>query len=137
MAKHTLDEVTAALAATVQPVTGIGCHVRPPRNVNPPVTFPGTRSGKIETSDGYDVAGSQSVTIPLWTVVAATDGSQFVSIDQVISGEKSIEAALDATPDLGLGEGVDAAVDGEWSEGEIDLAGTTYWGVRVDVEVIY
>jgi hypothetical protein len=137
MAVRTLPEIMEALAGTISVTTGIRCRQRPPRSVNPPESFPGSRQGKAETCDGEEIAGSRSVTIPVWTVVSATDESQHQTIDQVIAGPQSIAAAVSAAPDLGLGEGVDAAVDGEWAEGEIDVAGTTYWGVRIDVEVFY
>lgn len=137
MATRTLPEIMEALALTVSGTTGIRCRQRPPRSVNPPESFPGSRQGKAETVDGETEPGSRSVTIPVWTVVSATDEAQHKVIDQVIAGPKSIAAAVLATPDLGLGEGVDADVDGEWAEGEIEVAGTTYWGVRIDVEVFY
>lgn len=133
----TLTQVMEALATTVSQTTEYRCRTRPPRTANPPESFPGSRQGKAETCDGEDVPGSRSVTIPLWTIVAATDDSQHEVVDQIISGPRSIAAAIEATPDLGLGEGVDAAVDGEWAEGELEVGGVTYWGIRIDVEVFY
>jgi hypothetical protein len=130
VAANRLGEIRRALARTVSTGTGRPCYAYPPRQVETPAFFPAARTGKPEAMLGE----SSTLIQPLWFVVPPTDEELFDLVDDMIHGDRSLPAVIDATPDLSIG--VDAAA-GEWIEGIVEVGGEELWGVRFDIEVIY
>lgn len=123
-------EFRQALAAIADRLKPLRVSVIP----HPPRQLPTTRSvffGAIQKSRVSQDGGNELVLTLIVTTSSQTDG-QFDELEELTD---RIDTIIDAN-DI---DGVDLTIEAgnEWSMGEIDVAGTTYFGARADVTVHY
>jgi hypothetical protein len=126
----TVDEARKALAKTVSSGAGIRCNPYNPAKVSPPGGFIGTHESNL-----LDTDGTRSITFSLWIVVEANHISKQQKLDDALTAAVD---AIDEEPGLGRAQDDVCAACSPWEDyGDVTIAGSTLWGARIPVEILF
>lgn len=125
-----LGEIRQALARVVHDRCGVQAYAYARPQIVTPCVVPLDISAVP-----VDMGGSDDVTVTLAVMVAATEESGIARLDELVDGECSVPAAIDADPTLGL-DGV-AVQWTEWGGTELTTwAGVEVWVTKVQLMVL-
>lgn len=124
-----VDKIRGGIALTIKDAVKFSSDDYSPPKITPPAAFPGPYD--IEP---LDTDGGQQITFKWWIAVAATHKSKQRELDQAI---RKATKAIDDQPGLGIaGAGVSAVVNSVGDYGDLEVAGGTYWGAMLTIEVL-